>query len=114
VIYGHTHHVKCVPLTEGEHTAIYLNTGTWADLMRVPEEVWSTDETRARSVLSSFVSDLESNDLDKWRCSVPTFAKVEMTDGSVTAAAVYFADGDWNEPVDTRRLLQRLKEHDGT
>lgn len=113
VIYGHTHHVKCVPIPRAGHTAVYLNAGTWADLMRVPEEVWSADETSARSVLSSFVSDLETNMLGKWRIGVPTFAKVEMADGDVSEANVYFADGDWKEPVDTRHLLQRLNENHG-
>lgn len=108
VIYGHTHHVKSVPITTGQHRAVYLNAGTWADLMRVPEDVWSSNESRARAALSSFVADLETNKLAQWRRAVPTFAKVEMTDGDVSLANVYFADGDWKEPVDTPRLLQRL------
>lgn len=114
VIYGHTHHVKCVPIANGENSAIYLNTGTWADLMRVPEEVWCEDDVKARTALSSFVSDLENNNLDKWRCSIPTFAKVEIEGNSVTCANVYFADGDCNEPVSTQRLLQRLAAHGET
>lgn len=112
VIYGHTHHVKCVPIVGAKHAAVYLNTGTWADLMRVPEEVWSTDEVIARAALTSFVSDLEMNKLDKWRRGVPTFAKVDLRDGEVMAANVFFADSDWKEPVDTRRLLQRLNKND--
>ena len=33
VVFGHTHLAKQVPLAGG---AVYLNTGTWADLMRLP------------------------------------------------------------------------------
>lgn len=109
VIYGHTHLAKRVTLgAQGAPLPVYLNTGTWADLMRVPDSIWSTDEDLARKNLAAFVADLETNSLEHWRHGVPTYAKVELDGNAVLNADVYFADGDENEHVTTAALMQRL------
>lgn len=91
VLFGHTHLVKRVHLG-GE--AVYLNTGTWADLIQVPKEVWGHDEAKAEQVLDEFVNDLERDNVAKWRRSLPTYAKVELDGNAVAGADVYFADND--------------------
>jgi UDP-2,3-diacylglucosamine pyrophosphatase LpxH len=108
VVYGHTHLAKRIRL--GSHdapTPVYLNTGTWADLMGVPPAVWGADRNTARSALGAFVDDLAANRLDRWRRSVPTFARIELDGDVVTSADVYFADAP-NEPVTTEGLKRRL------
>jgi UDP-2,3-diacylglucosamine pyrophosphatase LpxH len=109
VLYGHTHLVKRVELGEGTSgMPVYLNTGTWADLMRIPDAAWDPDENRAREALTGFVADLERGALDAWRRAVPTYAKIEIDGEAVIDADVYFADGERDERVTTAALLQRL------
>lgn len=76
VIYGHTHLAKRVQMGNGR----YLNTGTWADLMRLPRAVF--DEHVAEDVaieeLSAFAEDLAQNRLERWRRQLPTFARVDL------------------------------------
>jgi UDP-2,3-diacylglucosamine pyrophosphatase LpxH len=107
VLYGHTHLAKRVPLGAADAPLpIYLNTGTWADLMSMPESVWSADEPQSRRDLQSFVADLERNELERWRRGVPTFARIELEGETVTQADIYFADD--NERVTTETLAKRL------
>lgn len=87
VIYGHTHLPKRVSVLSG--TAWYLNTGTWADIIRVPEEVLSGDERAARGELKRFLLDLKNGDLLKWRVQMPTFAKVDLEDLQVKQFGLY-------------------------
>ena len=92
---------------------MYLNTGTWADLMRVPDAVWVSSEDVARKSLREFVTDLERDTVERWRRSVPTFAKVELEDVSqVVSNDVYFADEHGSEHVTTEGLVQRLARSD--
>ena len=106
VVYGHTHLAKRIALTD-DGLAVYLNTGTWADLMRLPDAVWSSDKGAASDSLRAFVDDLGRGALDAWRRSLPTYALIELDDqGAVAKADVHFADND--EAVSTERIWQRL------
>lgn len=91
VIFGHTHLVKRVRLNK--EGAVYLNTGTWADLMKVPGAILSGDETKAKQQLIGFLRDLEGGNLRDWRCQVPTFARVDLESGRLVSADVYVFDG---------------------
>ncbi|MCX7108903.1 MAG: metallophosphoesterase [Proteobacteria bacterium] len=104
VVYGHTHLAK----RKKEGNALYLNTGTWADLMRMPDEVWQDDANKAREALYAFVDDLFANRLDAWRRSLPTYAHIELDDNlAVKHADVYFASDD--EAITSEGIWQRLK-----
>jgi len=107
IVYGHTHLAKRVPLGAVDQTLpVYLNTGTWADLMRIPQSVWGKDEGRSQTDLEAFVADLQRNDLRRWRRAVPTFARIELEGESVLSADLLFAsDG---ERVTTEALADRL------
>jgi UDP-2,3-diacylglucosamine pyrophosphatase LpxH len=109
IVYGHTHLAKRVDLGNG---AKYLNTGTWADLMRVPDAVWDADEVHAKEAMESFVDDLETSTLGRWRRSVPTYAKIEIDGDDVVNADVYFADGDGTKAIESRELWRRLAAKD--
>lgn len=78
IVYGHTHLVKHV--TEDLGGAVYLNSGTWADLMRIPSGVLGHAPTeQALKVLDEFANDLaDPTRTDKWRRQVPTFAFVAL------------------------------------
>lgn len=104
VVYGHTHLAKRIPLDGG---AVYLNTGTWADLMRLPDAVWGADKDAASRALTDFVGDLAKGALDHWRRSLPTYARIELDEaGAVAHADVHFADDD--EAVSSERIWARL------
>ncbi|MGZ8464372.1 MAG: metallophosphoesterase [Candidatus Binatia bacterium] len=109
VVYGHTHLAKRIGLGKnGPALPVYLNTGTWADLMCIPDSVWGTEEDKARAALTGLVADLESNSLERWRRGAPTYAKIEIENDTVRDADVYFAEGDGSERVTTQGLMQRL------
>lgn len=114
VVYGHTHLAKRVPLGDpgdaGDARPVYLNTGTWADLMRVPDAVWGDEDAASRDALRAFVDDLEQSRLDRWRRSVPTYARIELDGDAVLAADVHYCDGD--AAVTTETLWQRLAAGD--
>ena len=105
VIFGHTHLAKRVPLNGG--ASVYLNSGTWADLMRVPEAVLRGDETAGKQQLEQFLSDLADNQLQNWRRQVPTFVRIDFDSHGLVGADVYFFDGaDQIEPVPDGRLTR--------
>ncbi|HEX2228999.1 MAG TPA: metallophosphoesterase [Candidatus Binatia bacterium] len=105
VVFGHTHLVKRVPLDAKD--SVYLNTGTWADLMQVPEAVLNGDEPAAKRQLENFVNDLAANQLETWRRQVPTFARIDLDSDAVTSADVYFFDGaNHVRPVPNGRLTR--------
>ena len=91
VVYGHTHLVKRVRLND--HGAVYLNSGTWADLRQVPEAVLRGDEQEGKRQLEVFVDDLTHNRLDTWRKLLPTFVRVNFDGDAIQGADVYFFDG---------------------
>jgi UDP-2,3-diacylglucosamine pyrophosphatase LpxH len=104
IVFGHTHLVKRVNLG----TATYLNTGTWADLIRVPSVVWGNDADLAKRTLDSFVDDLEADKVERWRRSAPTYAKI-LLDGDQPIESetdVFFVDND--DVVSDEGLAQRM------
>jgi UDP-2,3-diacylglucosamine pyrophosphatase LpxH len=104
VVYGHTHLVKRLsPLGAND---LYLNTGTWAELMAVPRGILLDREDDAKRQLEEFLGDLAANKLDKWKRFFPTFAKIEM-DGSNAASrdvCLYQGRGEYNS-VTAGRLV---------
>jgi hypothetical protein len=107
VVYGHTHLAKHIPISH-DGKSVYINSGTWADLMRVPDEVWASDATEARRALEAFVDDLETSRLGAWRRSCGTYAQIELEDRTVLSASLRFGDND--EIVTTEALTSRLKK----
>lgn len=105
VVMGHTHLAKQVPLDGG---GLYLNTGTWADLMCIPDSVHEGSREEGRVALQAFLEDIKSNNISRYRRPVPTFALLEKGLGG-GVGQVLFYDGDGKvEPVSTGGLLSRL------
>ena len=73
VVYGHTHLPKKKPLsTPGpgpasalDHPRWYLNTGTWCDVIRLPDAV-TGDYQHAEQALKEFAAALRRNDYGKY------------------------------------------------
>jgi UDP-2,3-diacylglucosamine pyrophosphatase LpxH len=98
VIHGHTHAAKAYKVGRG----LYLNTGTWGQLMRLPSKKASQKEW------STFIEDLRGNRVASF--PRPTFARVsrrgaqtsallcEWTDGRpVQHSAWLFENGQWQK-----------------
>ena len=84
VVFGHTHLAKQVLLAGG---AVYLNTGTWADLMRLPVGLFAPDRDAARAALDRFVADLQAGRHDDHLAFVPRYARLRLdARGHCTAA----------------------------
>ena len=89
IVYGHTHLAKCMPIDGG---ATYLNSGTWADLMRLPPAVVQGNRTVALGELAEFMDALEGNRLDEWRRPRPTFVSLVMDGPKLVSADVFAYD----------------------
>jgi UDP-2,3-diacylglucosamine pyrophosphatase LpxH len=126
IVNGHTHLAKRVPLagrktsdgTEITGRQVYLNSGTWVDLMALPRGMsspaGSPDSKNARSRLTAFADDLAANRVDRWRRQLPTFVRIEMDpDGRVTEAAIEALDeADERVAVTTELMRDRLQGDD--
>jgi UDP-2,3-diacylglucosamine pyrophosphatase LpxH len=77
VVFGHTHAPKVVDLPDG---ARYLNTGSWADRLRLPDALYSEDRERARHVLREFATAMKHGRLQPYVEFVPTFALIRHDD----------------------------------
>ena len=109
IVYGHTHLVKRIEIEVPGRTALYLNGGTWADLIRVPQALWGKDKPEAKAVVTQFLNDLEADTIARWRCPVPTFAKIEVDGVRVQSADVYFAEGANATAVTQKEFDSRLE-----
>lgn len=79
VLYGHTHLPKKMTFDAGGRRRWYLNTGTWCDVIRLPEEVGSDYET-ARPKLAAFADALWHNDYAAYVRRYLSYAELVIDD----------------------------------
>ncbi len=75
IVFGHTHLPKRVVL---EDDALYINTGTWADVMRFPMEILAGPDEEALQKLREFVLDLGAGKLNRWIGFGATYARLDL------------------------------------
>ena len=75
VIFGHTHNPKNVELPEG---ARYLNTGAWADRMKLPVAVYSQSRDVALQCLKDFAGAIKGKQFAPYVEFLPTFGYIEF------------------------------------
>ncbi len=119
IVYGHTHLPKRITLRgrtaiDGRAVgdgALYLNSGTWADLMAVPSAVLDEkDEVAARKRLKEFADDMAANRVEHWRRTIPTFVSIESDGDHVLDAQVMLLGNDGNsQPLTTELLRSRMR-----
>ncbi|CAD6532451.1 hypothetical protein LMG28727_02938 [Paraburkholderia kirstenboschensis] len=99
VIFGHTHLPKKIRLDGGKSFPVYLNSGTWADIIRIPPAIF--DEEDWRSPLEQFVESLRTNDYSSYVTKCPTYVEVKIVDARVQEAEVrrFGGAGSEREPV---------------
>lgn len=86
IVFGHTHHAKDVALDGG---ARYLNSGTWADLMRVPDVIVNGTGDAQRAGLLKFVADVAENRISEYIWFRPTYVRLHLAEGRVLEAGVH-------------------------
>lgn len=74
VIFGHTHLPKKVDFDNG----VYINSGTWADIIEFPYDLLKLPEDQALTELEKFVKDIESKEFDNYIKSQSNFALIEL------------------------------------
>ncbi len=122
IVYGHTHLAKKVNLrgrksadgTRIDNEAVYLNSGTWADLMAVPKDALGAEgesvSVQARERLRGFADDLVANRVESWRRLLPTFADVSIHEsGSVEAEVCLLDELGQSIPITSEIIRNRLQ-----
>lgn len=83
VIFGHTHLAKSIPLARG---GLYINTGTWADLIRFPIDLLDPAHGAAADPLLAFVDDMRLAKFQSHLMFAPTYARISLVDGELVSA----------------------------
>jgi UDP-2,3-diacylglucosamine pyrophosphatase LpxH len=83
VIFGHTHQAKQVDLGNGR---FYLNSGTWADVLRFPVEILKS-RAEAPQQLQTFVDQMKAGDFSKWTIFNPTYVRLDLDDADKVVKA---------------------------
>jgi UDP-2,3-diacylglucosamine pyrophosphatase LpxH len=94
VIFGHTHQAKDVDLGGGRR---YLNTGTWADVLRFPEDIFGGNAEGARGRLLEFAECMQRGDFSRWTLFRPTYVRLDVdANGHIANAELcdYHAGGN--------------------
>lgn len=88
VIFGHTHLPKRVPLESG---GFYLNSGTWADVLRFPAEIVAGSDEEALPRLREFVEAMRASDFSDYTLFHPTYVRLDL-DASDTVVEAELCD----------------------
>lgn len=87
VVFGHTHFPKEIHLDGGK----YLNAGTWADVLRLPEAISSDDESEADAAVSTFLEDMRQQNYAPYTVRSQTYVEAIVDEcGSVEASLKYY------------------------
>ncbi len=93
VCFGHTHHAKEVSVGDGKGK--YLNSGTWADAMRLPQGISSTDRDVSTLAIEKFLTDMQHQNYDEYiERPLGYIHGIVEADGSVNAKLKFFGDAD--------------------
>jgi UDP-2,3-diacylglucosamine pyrophosphatase LpxH len=84
VLFGHTHLARDVALSGG---ARYMNTGTWADVIRFPKDILNGSEPQALQALEAWIADLSAGRLGDWFSQVPTYGRLDIDETGHVAQA---------------------------
>ncbi|MCA0374481.1 MAG: metallophosphoesterase [Gemmatimonadetes bacterium] len=91
VVFGHTHMPKRISLPSG---GFYLNSGTWADVMAIPDGLLDGDRAQVLPRLKEFVQHLLTGDLTRYVPTRPTYVRLDVGPDAVVrdAALCRFTD----------------------
>lgn len=92
VVFGHTHLPKKMQVDCKSRKINYLNTGTWADTMRIPSAVFANTAIQD-GTLQEFVNNLKGNCLDSYIKQQLSYVQIEFEDNAVKTAELKEFDG---------------------
>lgn len=84
MVIGHTHLARKIELQPG---GWYFNSGTWSDLMRLPQEIITGTPEEARKKLEPFLFAIENNTLTPWIIFRPTYVQLDLDAGDRVVSA---------------------------
>ncbi|MFM0658610.1 metallophosphoesterase [Paraburkholderia sediminicola] len=85
VVFGHTHLPKELTLASAGRRAKYINTGTWVDVMQIPQEI--LEPGMAASVkFGRFIRDIQENRIGEYLVRQLSYADVVMENGLVVSS----------------------------
>ena len=89
VVFGHTHLAKKIELQPGRW---YLNSGTWSDLIQLPQEIITALPQEAGKRLERFVQDMSLGFLKSWIIFRPTYLRLDLdsTDRLIGTELVHY------------------------
>lgn len=98
VVFGHTHMPKRIALPSG---GFYLNSGTWADVMALPQGLLDGPRADVLKRLREFVQQLLTGDLRAYVPARPTYVRLDVGADDVVrdAALCHFAADTLPEAV---------------
>ena len=89
VVFGHTHLPKQVNVqTDSGKTGGYLNTGTWADVIRLPEQIMGSDEAAAKA-LTEFIEAMSTNSFDSYVRRYLSYVEATLENNLLTQTNLY-------------------------
>lgn len=95
IVFGHTHLPKEIAFTAGGHEAKYINTGTWTDVMQIPQRLLEPGMA-ASNEFHHFINDLRENRVDQYLVSKLSYADILVENNCTVEAKLcqYCPDKD--------------------
>ncbi|TWU44933.1 hypothetical protein Q31b_01040 [Novipirellula aureliae] len=88
IVFGHTHFPKEIEMGGGK----YLNAGTWADVLRLPKEIGSSNETIADEAIEKFLLDMKQQNYEPYVVRHLSYVRaIVERDGSVNTALKFYS-----------------------
>jgi UDP-2,3-diacylglucosamine pyrophosphatase LpxH len=87
VVFGHTHLQKIVQVPRNAAAGCYINTGTWADIMKLPPAV-AKGGSDARQALIAFFTDIAAKNITPYLFRSLSYAEVELENERIVAHAL--------------------------
>ncbi len=84
VVFGHTHLPKKVGLGSGGY---YLNSGTWADVLRFPVEILDGTREEALAAVREFVEAMKRSDFSAYTTFQPTYVRLDVGENGTVVEA---------------------------
>jgi len=91
VVFGHTHLPKYIQISDENNNSqgLYINTGTWANTMRVPKACLQEDFYKSRDALRAFARNLAANEYGAYLQTCACYAELELNGGKLASAHLW-------------------------
>lgn len=101
IVFGHTHLPKNIRFSSPEKgDACYLNTGSWASVLKIPEKIHSSVQ-EGKEELGAFLEEMRAGRLQPYLSTFLSFAEIEMDGPRIVSSQLYSFCGEKSprEPI---------------